>query len=61
MDNKKIAIIIVVFIAVFMAIVALLGIAGHIPFLGRALSVIIAVILIVFVVGFFAVLAKRKK
>ena len=61
MDNKKIAIIIVVFIAVFMVIVALLGIAGHIPFLGRALSVIIAVILIVFVVGFFAVLAKRKK
>ena len=61
MDNKKIAIIIVIFIAVFMAIVALLGIAGHIPFLGKALSLIIAVILLVFVVVFFAVIAKRKR
>ncbi|MDE6469530.1 MAG: hypothetical protein K2L19_00725 [Eubacterium sp.] len=59
MNNKKIALIIILFVAGFMVLAAILGIAGHIPFLGKALSLIIAAVLIIFVLLFF-VAAKRK-
>lgn len=60
MNNKNIAIIIALFIAGFMVLAAILGIAGHIPFLGKALSLIIVAILILFVLLFFIFAAKRK-
>ncbi len=60
MNNKKIAIIIVLFIVGFMAITALLGIAGHIPFLGKAISLILASALIIIVLLFFIISGKRK-
>lgn len=61
MSNKMIAIIVTTFIIVFFAIAAILGIAGHIPFLGKALSLIIAVILIIFVIGFFVIISVKRK
>ena len=61
MNNKKTAITVTVFIIVFLTITAVLGISGHIPFLGKALSLVFAVILIIFVIGFFIIIGKNRK
>lgn len=60
MNNKKIAVIVVLFITVFLFIAALLGIAGHIPFIKKPLVFVIAIALLAFVTGFFALLVFRR-
>lgn len=61
MNNKKIAVILSVFIAVLFIIIGIIAVAGHIPFLGKPLTLIFAIILIVFVLGFFIIIGKRRK
>ncbi|MDE5963943.1 MAG: hypothetical protein K2G65_00910 [Eubacterium sp.] len=61
MNNKKIAVIISVFIAVLFIIIGIIAIAGHIPFLGKPLTLIFAIILIIFILGFFIIIGKRRK
>lgn len=61
MNNKKIAVILSVFIAVLFIIIGIIAVAGHIPFLGKPLTLIFAIILIVFILGFFIIIAKRRK
>lgn len=61
LNNKKIAVTVIIFVILFLAIACILGIAGHIPFLGKALSLVIAVILIAVVLGFFIIIIRRKK
>lgn len=61
MNNKKIAVILCVFIAMLFIIIGIMAIAGHIPFLGKPLALIFAVILILFILGFFVIIAKRRK
>lgn len=61
MNNKKIAVILSVFIAVLFIIIAIIAVAGHIPFLGKPLTLIFAIILIVFILGFFIIIGKRRK
>lgn len=60
MDNRKIAIIVVIFIACMFGIIALMGISSHIPLLRRPLTFIFALVLVVFVIIFFTVIAKRR-
>lgn len=60
MSNKKIAILVSVFIVGFMLIVGLIGIGAHIPILKNVLVFIFAILLVLFVVGFF-VIAGRKR
>ena len=61
MNHKKV-ILIVLFIVIFMMLAAVMGIAGHIPFLGKVISFAIAAVLIVFVLIFFIfILGGRKK
>ena len=43
MSNKKIAVIVILFVTVFLFIAALLGVAGHIPFIRKPLVFIIAI------------------
>ncbi len=61
MNNKKIAVILSVFIAVLFIIIGIIAVAGHIPFLGKPLTLIFAIILIVFILGFFIIIGKRRK
>lgn len=61
MNNKKIAVILSVFIAVLFIIIGIIAVAGHIPFLGKPLTLIFAIILIVFILGFFIIIEKRRK
>lgn len=61
MNNKKIAVILSVFIAVLFIIIGIIAAAGHIPFLGKPLTLIFAIILIVFILGFFIIIGKRRK
>lgn len=61
MNNKKIALTVTAFIIVFMLIVLIIGISGHIPFIGKGLMLIFAVTLIIFVLIFFIIIARRKK
>lgn len=61
MNNKKIAVIISVFIAVLFIIIGIIAVAGHIPFLGKPLTLIFAIILIIFILGFFIIIGKRRK
>lgn len=61
MNNKKIAFAAILFIAIFLISCLALAAAGHIPFIGRALSLIIAVIAIIFVLVFFIIISKKKK
>lgn len=61
MNNKKIAVIISVFIAVLFIIIGIIAIAGHIPFFGKPLTLIFAIILIIFILGFFIIIGKRRK
>lgn len=60
MNNKKV-ILVVIFIAVFMMLAAIMGIAGHIPFLGKAISFAIAAVLIIFVLIFFIFISGGRK
>lgn len=60
MNNKKV-IFVVIFIAVFMMLAAIMGIAGHIPFLGKAISFAIAAVLIIFVLIFFIFISGGRK
>lgn len=61
MSNKKIALLVTVFIAVLFIIIGIIALAGHIPLLGKPLTFIFAVVLVVFVLGFFIIIGKRKK
>lgn len=61
MNNKKNAVILSVFIAVLFIIIGIIAVAGHIPFLGKPLTLIFAIILIVFILGFFIIIGKRRK
>ena len=60
MSNKKIAVIVILFVSAFLVIVSLMGIAGHIPFIKKPLVFIIAILLVTMVTGFFALLAFIK-
>lgn len=60
MSNKKIAVIVILFVTAFLFIAALLGVAGHIPFIRKPLVFIIAIVLLAFVMGFFAILVFRR-
>lgn len=60
MSNKKIAVLVSVFIAVFLLIALGMGVLSRIPFLGKVFAFLLAGLLIVFVVSFF-LLAGRKK
>ena len=61
MNNKRIAVIISVFIAVLFIIIGIIAVAGHIPFLGKPLTLIFEIILIIFILGFFKKIGKRRK
>lgn len=61
MNNKKIAILVIIFIVFFMLIATLIGIAGKIPFISKPLMLILAVILVLFVLTFFILIAKKEK
>lgn len=61
MSNKKIAIIVTAFIIVVLFIAGIMGIAGHIPLLGKPIVFIFSIILVAFVLGFFVIIAKRRK
>lgn len=61
MNNKKIAVILSVFIAVLFIIIGIIAIAGHIPLLSKALTLILAIVLIVFILVFFIIIGKRRK
>lgn len=60
MNNKKIAVIVIIFITIFLFITALLGIAGHIPIIRKPLVFIVAIVLLAFVTGFFALIIFRR-
>ena len=53
MENKKTAIIVSIFIVIFLLLAGLIGLAGKIPFL--------AIILVLFVLGFFIIISIRRK
>ena len=61
MSSKKAAAILVVFIASLFLLIGVIAISGRIPILGKPLVFVFAIILVIFVVGFFAVIARRKK
>lgn len=61
MSNKKVAIIVAVFIAVLFLIIGFIALAGHVPVFSRILTFLFSIILVIFVVGFFIIIAKRKK
>ena len=58
MENKKTAIIVSIFIVIFLLLAGLIGLAGKIPFLSKPLVFIFAII---FVLGFFIIISKRRK
>lgn len=60
MNNKKNAVIITLFIAAVFIIIAILGIAEHIPFIGKIFAFIIAISLTAFIVLFFVIIERRK-
>lgn len=61
MNNKKIAIIVSVFILVLFILIGFMGIMGKIPLLGKPIAFITSIIIILFVLGFITVIAKRRK
>lgn len=61
MNNKKIAVIASAFAVVLFILIGLMGIIGKIPLLGKPMAFIIAIIIVLFVLGFFIVIAKRRK
>lgn len=60
MNNKKIAVIVTIFITIFIFIASLLGVAGHIPIIRKPLVFIIAIALLAFTTGFFALIVFRR-
>ncbi len=61
MSSKKAAAMLVVFIAALFLLIGVIAVSDHIPILGKPLVFVFAIILVIFVVGFFAVIARRKK
>lgn len=61
MDNKKNAIIVAIFIIIFMIIAGIIGISGKLPVIGKISVFIFAILLVLFVLVFFIILAKRRK
>ncbi len=61
MDNKKAAIIVVIMVLLIFLLAAIMGISGAIPFLGGALSLIVALILGAAVIIIFIYIIKRSK
>ncbi|MCM1114556.1 MAG: hypothetical protein NC397_03580 [Clostridium sp.] len=61
MNNKKIAVIITIFIVTAFIIIGLLAAAEHIPLFGKPLAFIFAIVLVIFVLAFFILAAKRKR
>lgn len=61
MNNRKIAVIISIFIVVMLIVIGFMGIASRIPFVGRALALIFAVILIIFVILTVIISGRRKR
>lgn len=61
MDNKKIAGLIVLLIAFIFIMAGLIGISGHLPFIGKALMLIFSVILIAGILAVFIFAGKRKE
>lgn len=61
MDNKKNAIIVAIFIIIFMIIAGIIGIAEKLPVIGKISVFIFAILLVLFVLVFFIILAKRRK
>lgn len=61
MNNRKTAVIISIFIVVMFIIIGFMGISTHIPFIGRALSLIFAVMLIIFVILTVIISGRRKR
>lgn len=60
MENKKTAIIVSIFIVIFLLLAGLIGLAGKIPFLSKPLVFIFAIILVLFVLGFFRIFYNYK-
>lgn len=60
MSNRKIALIISIFAAVLLVGCLLLGIGGHIPFLSKGITLIIALMIMIFVLVFFILIMKVK-
>lgn len=61
MSNKKIALVVTAFIIIVLLIAGIMGIAGHIPLLGKPIVFIFSIILLAFVLGFFIIITKRRK
>ncbi|MBR2133217.1 MAG: hypothetical protein IJ851_00730 [Eubacterium sp.] len=61
MDNRKIAAIIVIMVTFILITAALIGISGHIPFIGKVLTLIFALILLLGIVLIFAYATRRGK
>lgn len=60
LEPKKIAVIVTVFVVIFLALVAVIGFFLHIPLIGKALALFAALILMAFVALFFVMAGKRK-
>ncbi|MCC8073586.1 MAG: hypothetical protein LIO62_05615 [Clostridiales bacterium] len=60
MSNKKISVIITLFIIGFLIIVGLMSIGSKLPFIGKAIALILAVVLIIFVIIFIIASIKHK-
>lgn len=60
MSNKKIALIILLFVTGMLIIIGFIGISSHIPFVGRGLSLFFAVILIIFIITIFVLISRRR-
>lgn len=63
MKNKKAAVAVIVFAVIFMVFAAIMAFSGHIPFIGKGFSLIVAILMIIFVTVFFIIvtLTGRKK
>ncbi|MCM1284672.1 MAG: hypothetical protein NC213_08450 [Acetobacter sp.] len=60
MNNKKIVLIVTVFIITLLIIIGIIALAEHILFLGKPIVFSFAIILVIFTMGFFAVVIRRK-
>lgn len=60
LEPKKIAVIVTVFVVIFLALAAVIGFFSHIPLIGKALALFAVLILMAFVALFFVMAGKRK-
>lgn len=60
LEPIKIAVIVTVFVVIFLALVAVIGFFSHIPLIGKALALFAVLILMAFVALFFVMAGKRK-